>query len=175
MNIAITLVILAALALVFVLRFAIVRGLQRDSYSLQVQAVDVQAFRNLISPAENEYLRQRLPAADFRRVQRERLRATAAYIQEVSGNAAQLIRIGEAALASGDSRTAQAGGELVNNAILIRRNASFALLRIYVALVWPYGTAGVGKFVDNYERLSGTAMLLGRLQNPAIAFRPSAH
>ena len=41
----------------------------------QIQPLDLVAFRNLISSAETDYLRQRLPAREFRQVQKERLRS----------------------------------------------------------------------------------------------------
>ncbi len=104
-------------------------------------------------------------------VRRERLRAMAAYVQAASANAAVLVRVGEAALASGDPRFVPAARQLVNDALLLRRNANVALLRIYVALAWPNSGFAAVRVVDRYERVSGMAMLLGRLQNPGAAVR----
>jgi hypothetical protein len=98
----------------------------------------------------------------------------AAYIRVADGNAAVLVRVGEAALASGDLRVARAAHELVNDALLLRRNATVALARIYLALAWPNSGFAAVRVVDRYEQLSGAAMLLGRLQNPAVAVRLSA-
>ena len=133
-----------------------------------------QAFRNLVDPAEDDYLRRRLPAAEFRLVQRQRLRAMAAYVQTAGRNAAVLVRIGQGALTAADVRTAEAARRLVDNALLLRRNAAFALLRIYVALAWPNSGLAVDPILHGYERLNGSAMLLGRLQNPAAPVRISA-
>ncbi|HKT87652.1 MAG TPA: hypothetical protein VJQ59_04415, partial [Candidatus Sulfotelmatobacter sp.] len=140
MTLAIILIIAAALALIFILAYSVSRSLQASrsaGIAGQIQPLDVEAFRNLIDPAEREYLRRRLRAAEFRTVQRERLRAMAAYIQVAARNAAVLIQIGNAALASSDSRTEEAARQLIDNALLLRRNATFALLRIYVAMAWP--------------------------------------
>jgi hypothetical protein len=71
MTLAITLVIAAALALVVIFRVALSRGLQVStdrSLAAQLQPIDVAAFRNLVDPAEDAYLRRRLPAAMFRRL-----------------------------------------------------------------------------------------------------------
>ncbi len=43
--------------------------------SLQTRPVDVAAFRNLIDPAEEDFLRANLALEVFRRVQRQRTRA----------------------------------------------------------------------------------------------------
>ena len=82
-----------------------------------------------------------------------------------------LVRMGQAALTAGDADTAEAARQLVDNALLLRRNATFALLRIYVALAWPNSGLAVAPILGDYERLNGSAMLLGRLQNPAVPVR----
>ena len=173
----IVLLLVAVLALATILSVAVSRSLQtRANASLAptIRPIDVEAFRNLINPAEDDYLRRRLPSGQFRVVRRERLRAMAAYVHVASSNAAVLVRMGEAALASGDPRVAKAAHQLVNDALLLRRNATVALARIYLALAWPNSGFAAVRVVDRYERLSGAAMLLGRLQNPAASVRLSA-
>ena len=177
MTLAIILVVAAALALIFILGVAVSRSLQVTAGSglaEQIQPIDVEAFRNLVDPAEDEYLRRRLPAAEFRLVQRERLRATALYVQAAGRNAAVLVRMGQAALTAGNPDTAEAARRLVDNALLLRRNATFALLRIYFALAWPNSGWVATPILHGYEQLNGSAMLLGRLQNPAAPVRISA-
>lgn len=176
MTIAIILVIAAALGLILILRLTVLQGLQLSGRGgEQIQPIDVEAFRNLVDPAEDEYLRRRLPAADFRRLQRERLRATAAYIQLAGRNAAVLAHIGQAALSSGNAQTAEAARQLVNSALLLQRNVSFALFRIYVALAWPNSGQTASSVLRGYEQLNGCAMLLGRLQNPSVPVRIAAN
>ncbi len=176
MNLAIVLVIAAVAALGIILRLAVSRSLQTrgDGHPVAtIRPIDVAAFRNLIDPAEDAYLRRRLPPAQFRVVRRARLRATAAYVQVAGANAALLVRVGEVALASGDPRVAEAAQQLVNQALLLRRNTTVAVARIYLALAWPHSGAATVRVVERYERLSGSAMLLGRLQNPAAVVRLS--
>ncbi|MFZ0276781.1 MAG: hypothetical protein WA254_07250 [Candidatus Sulfotelmatobacter sp.] len=177
MNLAIVLVTAAALALGIILRFAVTRSLQaRESAGLAatIRPIDIEAFRNLIDPAEDDYLRRRLLPAQFRVVRRERLYAMAAYVHVVADNAAVLVRVGQVAVASGDPRVAAAAHRVVNDALLLRRNTTVVLLRIYLALAWPKSGFATGRVVDRYEQLSGAAMLLGRLQNPAVPIRLSA-
>jgi len=178
MNLAIVLVIVAALGLITILSTAVSRNLQasRESAGLAgtTRPIDIEAFRNLINPAEDEYLRQRLPPGRFRVVRRQRLRAMAAYVHVAAGNAAVLVRVGEAALASGDPRVAEAAHQLVDDALLLRRNATVAMARIYLALAWPNSGFAAVRVVDRYEQVSGAAMLLGRLQNPAVPVRLTA-
>ena len=177
MNLAVVIVIFAALALVVVLSVAVTRSLQVKGSAgtpVAIRPIDIEAFRNLIDPAEDSYLRRRLPPAEFRVVRRERLRAMAAYVQVAGSNAAVLVRVAEASLASGDAQIAGAAQQLVNDALLLRRNTTVALARIYLALAWPNSGFAAARVVERYEHLSGAAMLLGRLQNPVVPVRLSA-
>ena len=178
MNLAIVLVIAAVVALGIILRMAVSRSLQTSKrsagFGTTICPIDIEAFRNLINPAEDDYLRRRLPPAQFRVVRRERLRAMADYVHIAGRNAAVLVQVGESALDGGDPRLAGAALQLVNDALLLRRNTTVARLRIYLALAWPGSRFGAVRVVDRYEQLSGAAMLLGRLQNPKVPVRLSA-
>ena len=176
MIFAIVLVVAAIVALILILRSVGSSNLELSAeagLTPQIQPIDVEAFRVLADPGEDNYLRQRLPASELRRVRRERLRAMAVYVQLAARNAAVLIQMGQSALSSSDSRTAAAARELVGDALQLRRNAAFALIRIYVALAWPSAGFAAAPVLDGYRQLYGSAMLLGRLRNPAAAVRIS--
>jgi hypothetical protein len=175
MNLALVLVVAALVALALILRLAVSRSLQVSSADARtIEPIDIEAFRNLVSPAEDAYLRRRLPPSEFRTVRRAQLRAAAAYVQTAARNAGVLIGIAQAALASPDARTIEAAQQLIDQALLLRRNAAVALVRIYVALAWPGAGLAASPILDGYRDLSGSAMLLGRLQNPAVPVRISA-
>lgn len=173
MTLAILILLAAAISLVVIVRLAVSRNLAPSTNASAIQPLDIAAFRNLIDPREDEYLRCRLPARDFRRVQRKRLRAAAAYVRTAAQNASFLVRTGQMALASGHVPTTEAARQLVDEALLLRRNAAFALLRIYSASIWPTAGFAVTPILDGYNRMAGSAMLLGRLQNPSAAVRIS--
>jgi hypothetical protein len=172
MNLALLLVVAAIIS--FVVIVVVVRSRLQFSDATEIQAVDVDAFRNLADPRESQYLQSRLPAAEFRRIQRMRLRALAAYVRAIGRNAVVLIRIGQLALNSGQAGMVEAARNLVDEALLLRRNAGLAMLRIYVGLLWPNTGFAATPILEGYERLSGSAMLLSRLQNPAATVRISA-
>src|SRR5215831_14570360 len=101
MTLALVLVVAAALALVLILGLTVSTRLQPltcSALARKIEPVDIEAFRNLINPTENDYLRHRLHASEFRMVQRERLRAAAAYIRVAARNAAVLIAVGQSAV-----------------------------------------------------------------------------
>src|SRR6202051_3358999 len=112
MNLAIVIFIAAALSLGIILRLAVTQSLQANrsaDLAVSIRPIDIEAFRNLINPAEDEYLRCRLPANRFRGVRRERLRAMAAYVHAAASNAAVLVRVGETAVGGGAPRIAGVG------------------------------------------------------------------
>jgi len=172
MNLAVLLVISAIILLVVVISVSVSR--LRFSGARDIQPVDIDAFRNLTDTRESKYLRSRLPGPEFRRIQRIRLRAMAAYVQTVGENAVALIRIGQMGVNSENAETAEAARQLIDQALRLRRNAGAAMLRIYLARVWPTVDFAATPILDGYQRLSGSAMLLGRLQDPATTVRVSA-
>lgn len=174
MTLSIFLVVVAVVSLAFIFRMAVSRSRQisrSDRRSGQIEPIDVEAFRNLTDPAEDEYLRLRLPASEFRAVRRQRLHAMAAYVRTAGRNAAVLVRIGQNAMLTEDPRAAEAARQLVDDASLLRKNVTIALFRIWVALAWPNSNFAAAPVLRGYERLSGRAMLLGRLQNPSTPVR----
>src|SRR5580698_10404693 len=99
------LIVAAMATLAFAAGLGVSRALRpasRAQLEAQIEPIDVAAFRNLIDPAEDEYLRRHLTAAQFRLTQRSRLRARAAYVRVAGRNAAVLIRMGQAVLAASD-------------------------------------------------------------------------
>jgi hypothetical protein len=174
MTIAIILVVAALGTLIVILTFTVSQGLQssgRTGPATEIRPMDVAAFRNLVDPAEDDYLRRRLPASDFRLVRRERLRALAAYVQSAKRNAEVLVRIAQNSTLAADARTAEAARRLEDNAHLLQRNCMFAIVKIYIALAWPNSSLAAAPVLQGYEELNHSAMLLGRLQNPAATMR----
>lgn len=177
MTLITVLVTIAVLALFFILRIALVGNpLVRTGpdVSEQIQPIDLEAFRNLVDPTEDDYLRRCMPLSEFRRVQRDRLLAVAAYVKIAARNAALLAGIGQDALAAADPSTVEAARQLVERALSLRRNSALALIRIYLQFVWPRSGFAAAPILSAYEKLNGTASLLGRLQNPARPIRIAA-
>ena len=176
MIITVFLLLLVAAALWLLVRAA--RGQSTAIASLvdlqgRTTAVDIAAFRNLISPQEETYLRRSLPAGEFRRIQRERMRAAAAYIQNALHNAAILLRLGEAAQRSPDPQLAAAGRQLVDTAIRLRLYAFFALLKLYLNIAFPGLQLSPLAVADRYERLTEAMARFTRLQQPGLVTRIS--
>jgi len=134
--------------------------------SEQIRAVDLEAFRNLIDPAEEEYLRENLPPSDFRKMQRERLRAAVEYISCAKNNAAVLLHIAEKARRSPDAATAETAARLVDSAVRLRMYAFLAIPRLYLGILLPGRRTMPVRVADSYEQMTRQVLRLG-LQSPA--------
>jgi hypothetical protein len=133
----------------------------------QLRIVDIDAFRNLTDLAEEEFLQSHLSSREYRKIQRQRLRATLAYVSCVANNAAVLIRMGEAARTSKDQSVVEAGTKLVNNALRLRLQTFQIKTNLYLRLVHPGLRISSGELVSQYEQMTRQGVLLGRLQYPA--------
>jgi hypothetical protein len=168
----------ATLALIFFLLLLLVRGAPRSfSRAPQLKTglrhVDVVAFRNLMDPEEEAYLRASLLPKEFRAIQRERLRAALEYVGVVAQNAAILIRLGEAAGRSPDTQVAQMGKELLDSALRLRVTTLLVRARILIGILLPTVHISSARVTDSYENLTGMASRLTRLQqNPPVASVP---
>jgi hypothetical protein len=140
----------------------------------RTRPVDLEAFRNLVDPGEEDFLRSSLLPRQFRAVQRERMRAALEYVQNATHNAALLLRMGEAAMQNADPRVVQAGRQLIDSALRLRAYALLCAAKLYVRMVFPEARLSYGRLVDNYQHLSALASQLTLMQHPAQAARLSA-
>lgn len=135
--------------------------------------VDLEAFRNVVDPREEDFLRAHLLPRQFRSVQRERLRAALEYVQNSAHNAAVLLSVGEVATRSADPRIAHAGRQLIDSAWRLRAYALLFCAKLRLRIVFPEARLSYGRLAENYERLSTLAGQLTLMQNPSQAARLS--
>ena len=174
-----TLLLCIAAVLGIALLLYVARGAARPVRSTEemfaaIKPVDVAAFRTLMDAGDEEYLRANLSSADFRQVQRSRLRAAAAYVSCTAHNAAVLIRLGEAAQSSSDPDIAGAGQKLAADAIQLRLRSLAALLWLYMHLLTPGVELGLSSLLENYMKMRDGMVRLVRLQTPTAVSRVQA-
>jgi hypothetical protein len=131
-----------------------------------MRAVDLDAFRNLVDPDEEEFLRSNLPPAEFRRIQRERLRAAVEYVSCAARNAGVLLRLADAGRRSPDPATAEAAEKLVQNALRLRLYALQAIPKLYLGMALPGARISAVGIAERYEQMTRLVVLLGCLQYP---------
>jgi hypothetical protein len=145
-----------------------------DDLAGKTRPVDLEAFRNLVDPEEEDFLHSNLLPRQFRAVQRERMRAALEYVQNASHNAAFLLRMGEAAACNPEPRIAQAGRQLIDSALRLRAYALLSTAKLYLRIIFPEARLSYGRLADNYQHLSALASQLTLMQHPTQAARLSA-
>ena len=170
MNLAILFVILSALlllALLLLARHQLLGSRPAGDLVAQLRPIDIDAFRNLTSEREHEYLRARLPAREFRRIHRERMLAALEYVRAAAGNAAILVKLAQAAREAEDPAIVTTAERLLENAIHLRLYALRTIPQLYVSMVLPDRPAGSGQFAEDYDLMKSQMVVLGCLQSPA--------
>jgi hypothetical protein len=136
-----------------------------------IRALDVEAFRNLVDPEEEEFLRASLPAQEFRRVKRERSRTALVYIKELSRVSLQFARFGDAAQRSPDPVIAAWGKRIANSAIYLRLRALDASAQLILSATFPgLQPRPLRSLLEQYDRAAGLLLNHNALRRNAIKF-----
>jgi hypothetical protein len=136
--------------------------------------VDLQAFRNLVDPGEEAYLRSTLSPADFRRLQRARMVAAIDYVRRTAHNAGLLLQLGDVARRASNPDIARAGGELANRALQLRLYSISALCIFALRIAIPWVPLQPSNIIASYDRVRDCMAGLTRMQAPGLASRADA-
>jgi len=156
--------IVALAAILWMLRGPSSAAVNLDELRSQLRPMDVDAFRNLIDSRETQYLRNRLPDSDFRRIHRERMLAATDYVWCAARNAGILVKLGEAAKNESDASLVEAAFTLQENALRLRLQAFQAIPRLYMSMIVPKWDLAPQGLADGFDRLTRQAIILGSLQ-----------
>jgi len=169
--------ILVSFAILALLLFAVrtVRG-HREALELEdlqgyATPVDIVAFRNLVDPEEEEFLRANLRGTDFRRIHRARMLAAAAYVRSTARNASLLLRVGQSVRSSPDPQLAEAATQLVENAQRVRLHSFYVIVQLYGAAMLPGSHVSLAQVIDRYQNLTEVLARVTRLQRPQLTSR----
>ncbi len=105
--------------------------------AVELTLVDLEAFENLTDPEEEAYLRLNLSAAEFRSVQRLRIRVAKMYVAAMSKNASSLASVGQSARYHSSPEIAASGQNLVQQAIRLKVWCVLSATRLNAALAFP--------------------------------------
>ena len=145
-----------------------------DELVAQLRAVDVDAFRNLIDPTEEQFLRERLPASQFRSIHRQRMLAAAEYVWGAARNAGLLIRLADAAKLDSDPVVVTAAENLLGNAVRFRLYAFRLIPRLYLGMLLPALNHAPHSIAESYDTITRQVVTLGCLQAPARGLSTTA-
>jgi uncharacterized protein (DUF433 family) len=140
----------------------------RSTRELMVKSrpVDIDAFRNLVSRDEEEFLRSHLSRADFRQVQRMRLKAALEYARRTSYNAALLLQLARLSRNAPSPEAAKAAAQLADDALQMRVSAMVAISLLHARILAPGLRIRPVAIVERYEGLRESMSRLVRVQLP---------
>jgi cell division protein FtsL len=123
-----------------------------DQAVTAMQSLDIEAFRNLVDPEEEAFLRASLPPQEFRRIKRERARAALAYVKALSYASLRFARFGDAAQRSPDPAIAASGRQIANCAIYLRLRALDASVHLILSTIFPgFGPRPLRSLLEQYD------------------------
>lgn len=127
-----------------------------DNKTKDFHWIDMVALRNLLDPAEDEFLRKRLQPSEFRAMRQKRLEAALEYISAAARDAEILACMLHTACNTRNPTTMGAAYKLAHEA---------AQLRIYafLSMLFPGVRSSLLKVADIYEQVIEEARLLGLL------------
>lgn len=164
-----TLVAVAFLALGTLAYIAVRSRTRRVGLDDAVQAfrsLDIEAFRNLVDPAEEKFLRDNLPPRKFREIKRRRAWAALLYAWEAGQAATMLASVGHAAQRSSDAAMAASGLRVAESAFQLRLQTIAVCLHLLAEILLPnLKGRSVPPLVDQYGQAAQTLFRLGRFSS----------
>lgn len=130
------------------------KGLPDIDHALTtIQSLDIEAFRNLVDPEEEAFLRARLPVQEFRRIKRERALAALAYVKALSHASLQVARFGDMAQRSPDPAIAASGRQIANSATYLRLRTLDARVQLTLSATFPaFAPYPLRSLLEQYDR-----------------------
>lgn len=119
--------------------------------------VDLEAFRNLIDPEEEEFLRLHLSGKDFRDIQRLRLRAAILYVSALSQNVSGLVQIGQRVRTHASPNVAALGEEILQSALQLKVRCLATHWKLKVAVLCPTLLSPSGRLAERYSHVARLA------------------
>ncbi len=133
--------------------------------------IDLLAFQNLIDPKDQQFLRERLPALSYRKVQRKRISTCIRYVRSCAQNAAVLMRVGEAVSENTNPEIRASGQHIVGEALRMRIFAIAVIPKLYFWLLFPDSQLSFANVCKKYSQMAAAVDALSRLQESAFAPR----
>jgi hypothetical protein len=125
-----------------------------QDFEARWQQVDMAAFMNLSDPMEERFLQQNLPAAEFRRIQRQRVIVMWEYLSRLSVNTKLMVQAGQIVQHTTMGDAAVAARQFVSSAMQTRMAIFMAEASLVLKFVFPATADPIHELVRRYDLLS---------------------
>jgi hypothetical protein len=175
---------IAILLLVALIGFAVVAKLLHGSMEHpanlnqlleHLEPVNAACFRHLASDADAAFLRRRLPAREYRRIRKLRLKALHAYYGSALRNAAVLLSYGELLVRSEKAELVAFGQQLSPAAMQLRLVLMRGMVGILVCYLVPLDVPLWRQISDRYEQIGTHIDTFCAIHAPDLRLTVSEH
>jgi hypothetical protein len=122
-----------------------------EDFRRRWKKVDVQAFANLIDPSEERFLREKVSAADFRLLQRQRLRVAREYLGRVGQNAQLMVQAGQIIERHNSGAEAERARQHVKDAMRLRTLVFMAQCSLTLQIAFPVSNPSLERALRLYS------------------------
>ena len=131
-----------------------------DQIAARIREIDVESFRRLMNPAEQEFLRNHLPLLEFRRIHYERMLAATEYVWAAAMNARIMMRLAEAAEQNATAAVVATAERLKQNASIMCLHALKTIPRLLLNALGPRVNQECLFIATSYAAISRQALML---------------
>jgi hypothetical protein len=125
-----------------------------QDFEARWQQVDMAAFMILSDPQEERYLQRNLPAAEFKRIQRQRVIVMWEYLSRLSANTKLMVQAGQIVQHTTVGDKAVAARQFVSSAMQTRMAIFVAEASLVLKFVFPATADPIHELVRRYDTLS---------------------
>jgi hypothetical protein len=154
----IAITVIAAVALISLFSWVAFRQGKQISAAGDIESrwkkVDMEAFLNLVDPAEETYLRRNLSATEFANIQRHRVRVMWEYLARLSANSKLMMQAGQMVQHHGRAEQMQEATQLVAAASRMRMLIFAVDAYLIVRFLLPQTQDPVRTLVGKYDELT---------------------
>jgi hypothetical protein len=126
----------------------------KEDFEARWQQVDMAAFMNLSDPLEERYLQRNLPAAEFRRIQRQRVIVMWEYLSRLSANTKLMVQAGQIVQHTTVGDSAVRARQFVSSAMQTRMAIFMAEASLALKFVFPATADPIHSLLRKYDSLS---------------------
>ena len=137
----------------------------------RIEAIDAIAFRTLVDPSETQFLRDRLAAGTYRKIQRLRTRAAIAYVWSVYRNAGVTTRLAQHLTSSHDVTVRKEAERIQELSVQSRFLAIKSLLKLVTCFAFPSLPVSLQDLTSSYTNIAERIEALCTLTAPLHASR----
>ena len=165
----------AAAAIIMLLRGSMEHPSNLPELLDRLEPFNAACFRHLASDVDNGYLKQKLPAREYRRLRLLRLSAIRAYYALAFHNSSLLLSYGQVLVRASDADLVEFGQQLSTAAIQLRLALIKGAVGVFCCYFLPVGVPYCRQITEHYDRIGAHLKALCDMHAPDLGITVAEH